>query len=232
MKNKQNKPEVSEKALPGAKLNMEKQIAVLKAFVVYFEKNKKSASYKEIASIVKASPTNVSDSLKFWKSIGILVSEGGAAKPSQKLSEAIRTMEWEGPDKGWMAFRDAIKNSWFVEHLMMAFRLKSPMSEADIVSSLGQSYGSAGKSKIRKPLKNLFQLLVMSGVILKDEKGNLTFNKDVKISERPETIVVNETKDMIQIKIENELFAVDVQLLKEFVAKNGKRLDDTTHDIG
>lgn len=38
MTNKQNKQEVSGKVLPGLNLNMEKQVATLKAFAIYFEK--------------------------------------------------------------------------------------------------------------------------------------------------------------------------------------------------
>lgn len=196
------------------------------------KKHKKGTSYKEIASIVKASPTNVSESLKFWKSVGILETEGTGSKPSQLLSQAMNKIEFNDPEKGWKIFRDALKRTWFVEHLIVAFRMTPSMTEENLFDSLGQAYGSAGKSEIAKPLRNLLQLLETSKIVLKDEKGNFTLNEDIKTSGKPETIVVNEVKDAIQIKIGDALFAIDIIPLKDFVTKNGKKLDDTIYNVG
>lgn len=218
----------SAKELPGTRLSVEKQIAMLKAFVIFCDKNNKGATYKDIAPIIEASPTNVSDSLKFWKSLNILESDGNACKPSKQLDDAIRKIEWGDEENGWEIFRQALKESWFLSHLMMAFRLKPSMTESDLIDSLGSAFGAPNRLETIKPLKYLLQILEISKTVLETD-GNLTLNSNIKLSGETETLFVNDEKDLLQVKIGNELYAIDVSLLKNFVIKTGKRLDDKLH---
>jgi len=231
MKEIQSGKEVQEKALPGLNLNMDKQIDVLKAFVVYYDKNQKGTSYKEIALIIKSSPTNVSESLKFWKSIGILKSDDRTYRPSQELINAIKKMEWGDVEEGWRIFRDAMRDSWFVTHLIMAFRVTTSMTEIDLLNSLGSASGASSRAKVEKPLRNLLRLLEISKIVLKDDKGNWTLNEKLKMSREQEPIIADETKDTMLVRIGSELFAVDINSLREFVVKNGKKLDDRTYNL-
>ena len=75
-----------ENILPSHYFNLDKQIQILKAFVVFHEKNGKGATYKQIASILGSDKSRVSTCLKFWYRIGLLIFDNRAYKPSPSLT--------------------------------------------------------------------------------------------------------------------------------------------------
>ena len=69
---KEEKTLKEERILPFYNLSLDKQIDVVKAYAAYYDKNKKAAHYKDIASVAGIHHTQASGCRKFWRSIEIL----------------------------------------------------------------------------------------------------------------------------------------------------------------
>jgi hypothetical protein len=218
--------------LPFHEIGIEKQIEILKAFCAYYEKNKSAASYRDIAPLVGLHPTKVSGCMKFWGSLGVLKKEGNKYLPESKTVEFARKAEWGDETGAWEILLDLLSDSWFVKHAVMVCRLKGKINQEELINSLGSASGETKKDKATvTSLRMLVRLLELMGVIIKLNEGLYQLNPKLAIS-RVERIEVPEGKDLIQILLGNELFAVDVNELREFVTKRGKHLDKTINKLG
>ncbi len=218
-----------EKILPGSRLTIEKQISILKAFVAFYEKTKVGASYSEIAPIVNISGANVSGILKFWRSINMLETDNNKNQPSKVLVEIIRNIQWGDHESGWSIFRTAVRDSWFVSHLTMSFRIKATMKYDDVINSLGIASGSTKRDKnMTASLRNLVELLELTGILSKDE-SNIFQLTELESHKMP--ISVDQEKDLLQVRIGDEIYAIDTETLKEYIKKNGKKLDSNLQHI-
>ena len=139
---KDKKTVEEERILPFYNLSLEKQIDVVRAYVAFYDKNKKAAHYKDIASVAGVHSTQVSGCRKFWRSLGILEEKNGVDIPTKFALEFVRNLEWSKEDQAWKLFRNHIINIWFVNHVAMALRLQKTMSEDELMNSLGSAAGS------------------------------------------------------------------------------------------
>lgn len=213
----------NQKELPSSKIVLEKQIEIIKAFAVIYGTTGKGSSYKDVASKVGVNANNVSGSLKFWKDIGFLVSDNSGYVPSQALINFNQKIQWE-PDSAWKAFHDAVKGTWFLNEITVKFQLKPKISSEELIKSLGMASGIQSKDAgTVRSLQLLIQLLELSKIIDKDSDGNYTLKHDNFT--KPKEITVDASKDLIQIKIKDKLYAVDIKELEDFVVEKGKKLD-------
>ncbi len=219
------------RSLPTWRCNMDRQLDILRAVVVFFDKNNRSASYMEIAPLASVDATNVSGTLGFWKDIGILQSDGRKYQPSKDLTDTVRQLEWGDKDAAWRLFRQAIATAWFVLHLTMSFQIRKQMTPDELVSSLGNASGIPKKDKNTSvSLRNLVALLEMSGILLKDSSEIYTLNPELGAPEQ-KVLSVDEQKSLVQVRIGRELYAVEVDRLREFVKSSGKTLDSREHQL-
>ncbi|AFU60055.1 hypothetical protein Ngar_c31390 [Candidatus Nitrososphaera gargensis Ga9.2] len=183
--------------------------------------------------MVNASLSNVSECLKFWKSLGMLEDQDGKSKPSQTLTAIVQKMEWGSDDDGWKLFRDAIGSSWFVSSLAVAFRLKKSLSEDEILNTLGLTSKLPDREKVEKPLKNLIQLLNISKILIPGDDGRYTLNPDIASRQSTGTnMVVDDSKQMAQVRIGGDTYVVEVEALRDFVKANGKTVDTNVNSVG
>jgi len=221
------------KILPFYNLSLEKQIKVIKAYVAFYDKNKKAAHYKDISSVAGVHHTQVSGCRKFWKSLEILEEKDGTDIPTEVALEFVRKLEWGEEDEAWKFFRNHIMKTWFVTHVIMAMRLQEAMSENELMNSLGSAAGIHRKGPhIVESLSILLELLTQSRIIDKDEETkrfvlNIELTKKIEPLELPE-----KEENLIPIVIGNEHYVVSPQELKDFVKEHGKKVSSKEYVIG
>jgi len=211
------------KELPFEKVGIEKQIEMLKAFAALREKKERS-TYKDVGPTIDLHPTLVSSCIRFWKSIGLLEVQDGGYRASNALLEFAKKSEWGAEDEAWSIMRGHLKESWFVEHLAVAFRIKKSLTEDELVNSLGSASGVTKRdAKIMKSLRILVELLVLSRIVMKDQTGSYTFNPELS-GEKAKSIEVPENGDSVKVRIGSEVYVVSREQLKEFVRTHGRKL--------
>ena len=213
--------------LPSLYLSLEKQVEILKAFATYYSKHGRGATYKEISGLVGFNATNVSGSLKFWKSVDILLQDGGTYEPTQALINFNNKIQWDN-DEAWKIFKSALADQWFVTQTELKFKLKSEINLDDLIKSLGEKANVPNNRNSNKSLKYIIDLFELCNTITKqeNEKYKLVDSEDMS-----KKIIVDETKDMVQIKIGYKTFAVEINKIRDFVQSNGKQIGTDIHRL-
>jgi len=222
---KKKKTVKEETILPFYNLSFERQIDVVKAYVAFYDKNKKAAHYKDVASVAGVHHTQASGCRKFWRSLGILEETDGVDIPTKVTLEFVRKLEWGKEDEAWKLFRNHVMNTWFVNHVTMVLRLQKMMSTDELMSSLGSVAGVHRKDPhIVDSLRILLELLIRSRTIKKDEETK-KFMLDTELTKKAEPLELSEKEEnLIPIIIGNERYVVSPQELKDFVKKHGKKV--------
>jgi len=215
-----------ENVLPFDIVKIEKQLNILKAFSVLREEGKTEVSYKDVAPLAGIrSKTNVSACLKFWYSIGLLEKENKGYRASDIIVEFFRKLEWGDEDGARSLMRSHLAKTWFGESVISAFKVRPSMSEDDLINVLGSASGVVKRdSATVRSLRAIVKLLELSEFIVKDEEGNFRLNQELMKVVRSREVKLPEDKDVIKVIIGEDSFIVEIEALKEFVRKHGKRL--------
>ncbi|MCD6537391.1 hypothetical protein J7L18_02090 [Candidatus Bathyarchaeota archaeon] len=211
--------------MPFYKVKIEKQLDILKAFTVLREKGT-SVSYKDVAPLAGIkSETNVSACLKFWHSIGLLEREGKGYKASDIIVDFFKKLEWGDEDSAWSLMRDRLAKTWFGESVISAFKVRSYLSEDDLINVLSSASGVTElDSTTRSSLKAIVKILEMVKIVIRDEEGFFKLNQELVKGLRDKEFNLPKDKDAIKITIGEESFIIDIEALEDFVRKHGKRL--------
>jgi predicted transcriptional regulator len=214
-----------ERILPFYNLSFEKQIDVVKAYVAFYDKKKKPAHYKDVASIAGVHHTQASGCRKFWRSLGILEEKDGVDIPTKVALEFVRKLEWSKENEAWKLFRNHIVNTWFVSHVTMALKLQKTMSDDELMNSLGSAAGVHRKDPhIIDSLRILLELLIRSGIVKEDEETK-KFMLHPELTKEAEPLIIPEKEEnLIPIIIGDERYVVSPQELKDFVKEHGKKV--------
>ena len=218
MANKKNS--TSTQVLPSLRLSIEKQIEILKAFATYYSEYSKGATYSEISNLTGFYATNVSGSLKFWNSIGILRQNESTYEPTPALIDFNDKIQLDN-DEAWKVLKSALSDQWFVTQTKLKFRIKSEISLDDLIKLLGGIAKVPDNKNNTQSLKYIVDLLELCKIIAKQENKKY---KLVNSENKSKKIIVDETKDMVQIKIGYKTFAIDVDKIRDFVESNGKQI--------
>ncbi len=219
------KTEKKEKSqeLPSSRLSLEKQFEILKTFAVIHQTKGTGSNYKDIASQVGANATVVSDCLKFWSENGLLEGNRGTYVPSSFLIEFNQQSHWGDEDSALQILREPLQNAWFVTELKIKFQVKNKLSQNELRQTLGLASKISKKdSRIMTGLNNLIELLEKIKIIIKDSDDHYSMKMDSVDKRKP--ISVQDSDDMMQVTLGNDLYAVDVNEIKEFVLSKGKKL--------
>lgn len=218
------------KALPSSKLSLEKQFEVLKTFAVIQQTKGVGSNYKDIASQLGANASAVSDSLKFWSENGLLEGDRGTYVPTSSLINFNQRIQWGDEDSALQIFRDILRDSWFVVELKIKFQVKNKISQDELKQMLGLASKISKKDTVTMTaLNNLVELIEKVKIVAKDEDGQYLWNMDSD-KERKE-ISVSDSEDMVQISVGDELYAVAVEEIKEFIISKGKKLSKTIQKV-
>ena len=196
---------------------------VIKTFAIVYSTTGKGSSYKDVASKVGANANNVSSSLKFWKEVGFLSDDESGYIPSKTLVDFNQKIQWGDENSAWTIFHDALRNTWFLNEIVIKFQLKSKISFDDLMKSLGLASGLQYKdTNTIRSLQMLIQLLELSKILEKDDDGNYNLKSDSL--DRSKGIVVDNSKNLLQVRIGDNLYAIDVNEMKSFVIEKGKEI--------
>ena len=215
---------IEKKILPNDMINLENQVDILRAIVVFWGKNKRAVSYREIAPLVGLIPPNVSRCLKFWKNTGLIKETSrGSYEPSDDL------VSFNFDTSHDINLPSIIGETWFGSVVLMTLSLKENMNEKEIKETIAVEYSVYNKDKPSdRALSYAMELLLRSGVI---ERTNGVFrarqiHSNTKSQKSSHSIQIDEDKDFVQIVIGSERFAVDRKELVAFVKQKGRSLGD------
>jgi len=218
-----------DRPLPIGKLSVESQILVLRSYVAFYEREKRAASYKDVAAISAINETSVSSCKGFWESVGLLIQEDGKSRPSISAIEFSKRYS-SNTSEAWAVFRSAIKDCWFVKQLAMSMQLKPVQIEGEIVDQLSQAAGAVkSDKKADDSVKKLVELLKTCSFLQQGEgEKTLTLRSD---SPSVPPLEVQDSDESITVIVANERYSIDSSLLKAFVKEHGKRTSDTDYKL-
>lgn len=218
------------KKLPSNRFSLDKQVEILKIIAIIQQTKGVGSNYKDLAKHTNANPTIVSETLQFWKQVGILENSGRDYVPSLPLVEFNKQMQWGNEDSAWAIFGTALQDSWFMDALKIKFQIKNALSLEELSQMLGSESGIPKRtSKTDTSIGILIHILENAGLIIKDQSENYVIGQldsDVK-----KEIKLEDEKDMVQISVGDELYAVAVDEIKEFVISKGKKLSKTIQKV-
>ena len=161
------KPEGSKpsRTLPTDRLNVSKQLDILRAYAAASANGTKTATVNEVAEIVKMAPTTVSMANAFLASVGLLQrTDAGSYMPSSEVISFLRAYEWDAATASHK-LGPTMRNSWFGQALIPRITF-APIEEDVAVTVLGEA-ATAGP-EYRKELRALLEFLQYGGVIVRD----------------------------------------------------------------
>ncbi|MFW9888063.1 MAG: hypothetical protein ACFFER_07775 [Candidatus Thorarchaeota archaeon] len=213
-----------EKTLPNDKINLDNQIDILRAIVVFWRRSKRAVSYREIAPLVGLTPPSVSRCLKFWKNTGLIRE---TSRGSYQPSDDLVTFNFDASND--INLPSIIGETWFGSVVLMSLSLKETMNEKEIKETIAVEHSVRNKDKPSdRALSYALELLLKSGVV---ERTNGAFRacqvqSKAKSQKSSHTIQIDDDKDFVQITIGHERFAVDRKELVAFVKQKGRSLGD------
>ncbi|MFW9803810.1 MAG: hypothetical protein ACFFFC_14205 [Candidatus Thorarchaeota archaeon] len=221
------KSEGQAKYLPFDGVGFEKQIEILRAFATFYLENKKAAKYSDISPLVGISASNVSSCLKFWRSTNLLQGQRRLS-PSRGLLDFART----DSENEWRILGIAIMDTWFVSAVRMRFSLKDSLTEEEIAETLAKTYNPLKSSKAsRKSIAILVSLLTITEIIVKQDHNYVLgriVDEDKSQEGGAKELAIQDDNNLIQIRIGDALYAIDRQILADFVKSHGTTLSRET----
>lgn len=161
-------------------------IAILKAYVTLSPSGNRELKYSDFSkTLLGFNPQYVSGNNKFLESIGILMpgERGGRYKPSQATIDFCNNLNWKKDDDAKSLLRKLLRDTWFWKSTKNLLNMREKVSYEDLISELGHE-ARADPTKHRGSLVVLTDYLNYTGLIKKDDKGNITLiekEKEIKL---------------------------------------------------
>lgn len=147
------------KILPTDRINIQKQLELLRAWAAASSPPGKSVSNGEVAEMVKMQASTVSLANPFFNSIGLLIKSEGGYLPSADVAAYHRATEYSDSPSHKLA--PTIRDSWFGVALLpkLSFR---PLSEGEALAVLHDT--ATASNDYRPQIKMLLEYLIAAGV--------------------------------------------------------------------
>jgi hypothetical protein len=220
-------------ALPNARLSIDSQIEILKAYVVASDKGKNPVSYKDVGKIAQNHPVEVSRCNKFFIEIGFLEKVDKKYLPS-KCTIDFYNCELSKSDESKTLLKELIEKSWFGQYTKKLLEYRKKINGEELISSIEVEVEATEKDRpalrqvveymefvkfIRKiPETNNYEL-EEENVILPQEKEN-EIRKIESI-----TAVKREIKEHFEYKIDFSI-TITPETTKEDMEKMVKLVRD------
>jgi len=210
--------------LPSYNISFEKHFEIIKAYVVASEEGTKPVSWKDFQGLVDVSPANVSSNNKFLEDLGIInevENKPGSYIPTPKAINLKNAQNWD-EEETISIIRDLVSGSWFWQSARQLLSVHRKVTKKDLINKLGFDSGADPK-KHQPSLEILIKYLQYAGLI-SEENEEISLGKYGAI-EAQRKIKIPPDKDMIQISIGDDLYAIDIKEFEEFIQSRGKKLD-------
>ena len=217
--------------LPSYRLSFEKHFEIIKAYVTASKEGNEPVSWTCFEGLVSFSPTYVSANNKFLEDLGLIKeaeNQPGKYIPTEPAINFSKTIEWD-EEQAKNILRGLILKSWFWEATDQLLKVRNKVSKDDLIKKLGVDAG-ADRERHYPSLNVIVEYLKYVGLV-EEQNGTITYGK-FRPSKAPTLkIVAPEKKDMIQIALGDELYAVNIEELKSFLREKGKKLDKDIYRI-
>jgi hypothetical protein len=153
------------KTLPTERINVSKQLDILRAYAAVSNSGTKPAPVNEVASVMKMAASTVSLANAFLSNIGLIVrTDAGSYSPSAEVVSFLRAYEW---DKETASYKLAplLRDTWFSKALLSRLSFNSLEEEAAI-AILAEA--SAAAPEYKKELRMILDFMVAGGLIRRD----------------------------------------------------------------
>lgn len=155
------------KILPTERINISKQLDILRAWAAASGPMMKVVRNDDVAAIVKMQPSTVSMCNAFFASTGLLVKSEGGYVPGAEVIAFLRHYEWS-PETAAQKLAPVLTRMWFAEALLSKLSFR-PLSEDECIKNLAEA--AAAAPEYRSQLRVLLDYLAVAGLIQKD--GNV-----------------------------------------------------------
>lgn len=167
-------------SLPEAKLKLEKEIQVLKAFVEHSDKGEKAVSYRDIRGV--ANKASVSSELAFFADAGLAVKEKGSKYvPTKKVIEFVKHAEWD-EEGAKNILKQILLNTWFGELTKKILKTTGHKKLKDLIKELGIT-AEADNKKDEKAIRRLIEWLEYAGIVEIDGNEDVSLKDDINSSQ-------------------------------------------------
>jgi hypothetical protein len=156
------------KILPTERINVQKQLDMLRGFAAVSNNGTKAVSVDEVASVLKVASSSVALASAFLASIGLIVrTDSGSYNPSAEVIAFLRAFEWNKETASYK-LGPLFRESWFGKALIPRL-LIAPIEEDTAVETLAEA--APANTEYRKELRMLIDFMVAGGVVTRE--GNI-----------------------------------------------------------
>src|SRR5579864_4146250 len=126
------------RTLPTERINVSKQLDILRAYAAASANATRPATINEVAEIVKMAPTTVSIANAFLSSVALLQrTDSGSYIPSAEVINFLRAYEWN-PETASHKLAQPLRDSWFGQALVPRITY-GPIEEDAAISVLAEA---------------------------------------------------------------------------------------------
>lgn len=169
------------KTLPTDRINVSKQLDILRAYAAASSNGTRPAAVNEAAEIVKMAPTTVSIANAFLSSVGLIQrTDAGSYMPSAEVLSFLRAYEWN-PETASHKLGPSLKDAWFATIILPRISF-GPMDEEQAIGLLADA-SNAGPD-YKKQLREILEFMAYAGLIVR-EAGQVRAAKNVAAPEVP-----------------------------------------------
>jgi hypothetical protein len=186
--------------LPTERINVAKQLDMLRGFAAVSSNGTKAASINEVASVLKVASSSVALASSFLASIGLIVrTDAGTYNPAPEVIGFLRAFEWN-KETASHKLGPLFRESWFGRALVPRL-LIAPIEEEAAVQTLAET--APASTEYRKELRMLLDFLVVGGVVTREgnmvklvaREGNST-TETTPATVKPEAVAPELTRGM------------------------------------
>ncbi|HYT17432.1 MAG TPA: hypothetical protein VEO18_04185 [Thermoplasmata archaeon] len=195
--------------LPSGRLNVDKELAMLKAYVSQSKSGEKAVHFNDIASLIQTHETSVSASKEFWQEIGLLQRESrGVHKPSSGLVAWASKIDFDTTEAN-ESLHAAYDRAWFGDRVRSAFQVHGSIKKGQLENILASTAGGE-KDETGPRSRVLVELLVETGYLREADNGDLTFaanspRPSASDSDQPASLQLSETARQDRFEVPAEI---------------------------
>jgi hypothetical protein len=168
------------KRLPTERIAFSKQLDILRAYGTASQGGTRAVNYKDVAELVKMSPSTVALMNVWMVDVGLVDRAGNDFMPSRPLIEYAQAYSWS-PETAATKLASAFRKTWFGERLSSRLAFRSMTLDEVVADLAGQI---AADPSYKPQIETVVDFAVASGIARRD--GNMLFQGDIATPQRPE----------------------------------------------
>lgn len=207
--------------MPTAAVSLEDQVKILQSYVALSKSGKIEVHYKNVVEDTKLGRTQISGVNAFFQSLGFLTStKRGFYVPTDSVIQSISV---KPPANPFPLLADTLRNSRLWDMIANKFVVtqQKQVEKSNLVRTVLRLADSSEKYRAESALEWFFRANLLK--IVSNDKVELVQSETLDNVVKQKHIL-DIAEDLIQIRVDNTLWAIDRNLLTKFVLENGQKL--------